>query len=237
LLGLFCFCVHKDLIGVFETRCYVESVITRTIGGLVAASLAVVALTGCASTPQPTPTPTQTALASPLTAEEAWETFAQIAYNSCQKSYEGLVEEDIEGPNTGKLKIRLTFEQAGENSFAYKLPNGDVGMLNDDQYYACEAREFLSSFELADGTSFSYSPPPYSADWPITVSFDHVTATYLTSQIVDGNQRNLAYTVEDEVFSLVENEVEGSKTTLTFGLPDAEKTAIVNDFYNEMYGN
>jgi hypothetical protein len=38
------------------------------------------------------------------------------------------------------------------------------------------------------------------------------------------------------VFSLVENAVEGSKTTLTFGLPDAATTAIVNDFYNEMYG-
>jgi hypothetical protein len=213
-------------------------VIVRIIGGLVAASLAAMALAGCASAPQPTPTPTptQTALASPLTAEEAWDSLAEIAYNSCQTSYDGLVEEDIEGPNTGKLKIRLTFEQAGENSFAYKLPNGDVGMLDAGQYYACEARYLLSSFELADGTTYSYSPPPYSADWPITVSFDHVTATYLTTQIVDGNQRNLVYTVEDEVFSLVENAVEGSKTTLTFGLPDAATTAIVNDFYFDMYG-
>jgi hypothetical protein len=211
-------------------------VISKTIGGLIAASLAVVALTGCTGNGQPTPTPTQTALASPLTAEEAWDSFAEIAYNSCQTAYDGLVEEDIEGPNTGKLKIRLTFEQAGENSFAYKLPNGDVGMLDAGQYYACEARHLLSSFELADGTTYSYSPPPYSADWPITVSFDHVTATYLTTQIVDGNQRNLVYTVEDEVFSLVENAVEGSKTTLTFGLPDAATTAIVKDFYFDMYG-
>lgn len=211
--------------------------ISKTIGGLIAASLAVMALTGCTGNGQPTPTPTQTALASPLTAEEAWDSFAEIAYKSCQTSYDGLVEEDIEGPNIGKLKIRLTFEQAGENSFAYKLPNGAVGMLNADQYYACEARKLLSGFELADGTTYDYSPPPYSADWPITVSFDHVTATYLTTQIVEGNQRKLAYTVEDEVFSLVENLVEGSKTTLTFGLPDAATTAIVNDFYNEMYGN
>ena len=235
--GSFCFLVHEDLIDVFETRCYVKSVISKTISGVIVASLAVIALTGCAGSGQPTPNPTQTALASPLTAEEAWDSFAKVAYNSCQTSYDGLVEEDIEGPNTGKLKIRLTFEQAGENSFAYKLPNGDVGMLNADQYYACEARYLLSSFELADGTTYSYSPPPYSADWPITVSFDHVTATYLTTQIVEGNQRNLAYTVEDGVFSLVENAVEGSKTTLTFGLPDAEMTAIVNDFYKEMYGN
>ena len=89
--------------------------------------------------------------------------------------------------------------------------------------------------EAADGTNYDYSLTPYSADWPITVSFDHVTATYLTTQIVEGNQRKLAYTVEDELFAQVENLVEGSKTKISFGLADAEKTAIVNDFYANMY--
>lgn len=209
--------------------------ISKTIARATVAALAVLALTGCAGTGQPTPTPTQTALASPLSAEEAWDSFAQIADNSCKKAYGGLVEEDIEGPNTGKLKIRLTWEQAGENSFAYKLPNGEVGILDSGQYFACEAHDLLHGLE-DDGNSYDPKPAPYSADWPLKVSFDHVTATYLTSQVVAGNERELVYTVQDDLFSQVENESEGSKTKLTFGLPNAEMTAIVNDFYADMFG-
>lgn len=212
-----------------------EALNTKVITTALIAALAVVSLAGCAADPKPTPTPTETALASPLSAEEAWDSFVKIADNSCKKAYEGLVEEDIEGPNTGRFKVRLTFDQAGENSFAYILPNGEAGLLDGGDYYACEANTSFHALEAADGTTYAYSLPPYSADWPITVSFDHVTATYLTTQVVAGNERKLAYTVKDELFSLVENVVEGSKTKITFGLPDAEKTAIVNDFYANMF--
>ena len=210
---------------------------TKVITTALFAALAVVSLSGCAAEPQPTttPTPTETALASPLSAEEAWDSFAKFADNSCKKAYEGLLEEDIEGPNTGKLKIRLTFDQAGENSFAVKMPNGEVELLDAGQYYACEANDLLHGLEAADGTTYTYSIPPYSADWPLKVTFDHITATYLTTQVVSGNERKLAYTVEDELFAQVENLVEGSKTKITFGLVDAEKIAIVNDFYANMY--
>ncbi len=199
----------------------------KLIASSLVAALAVFALSGCAASPQPTPT----ALASPMSAEEAWVSFAEIADKSCQKAYEGLVEEDIDGPNTGKLKIRLTFEQAGENSFALKMPDGTLSEAPWMEYYACEASFAIDNIDIEDS-----SIPPYSADLPLKVSFDHVTATYLTTQVVSGNERKLSYTVADEVISQVENLVEGSKTKLTFGLPDAEKTAIVNDFYAEMYG-
>ena len=221
----------------FSTYPLGEALNTKVITTALFAALAVVSLSGCAAEPQPTPTPTptETALASPLSAEEAWDSFAKIADNSCKKAYEGLVEEDIEGPNTGRFKVRLTFDQAGENSLAYILPNGEAGLLDGGDYYACEANTSFHALEAADGTTYAYSLPPYSADWPIKVSFDHVTATYLTTQVVAGNERKLAYTVKDELFSLVENVVEGSKTKITFGLPDAEKTAIVNDFYANMF--
>lgn len=207
--------------------------ISKTIGGLVAASLAVIALTGCAGNSQPTPTPTQTALASPLTAEEAWDSFAQIADTSCKTAYEGLVEEDIEGPNTGKLKIRLTFDQAGENSFAVKMPDGTLDFVPWMEYYACEASHLIHNLET-DGYSYENEIPPYSVDWPLTVSFDHVNATYLTTQLDDaGNERKLVYMVAIDVFSIVENLSEGSKTKLTFGLPGAAMTAIVNQYYSQ----
>jgi hypothetical protein len=214
-----------------------EVLYSKAITISLVAALTVLSLSGCATIPQPTstPTPTQTALASPLSAEEAWDSFAQIADNSCKKAYEGLVEEDIEGPNTGKQKIRLTFDQAGENSFAVKMPNGDVELLDASQYYACEANYLLHGLEDADGTTYSFSLPPFSADWPLKVTFDHVTATYLTSQVVAGNERELVYTVEDDLFAQVENPTEGSKTRITFGRPDAAKTAIVNDFYADMF--
>jgi hypothetical protein len=205
---------------------------SRVITATFAAVVVALTLVGCApagptaqptTTPSPTQTPSNTALAAPQTPAEAWESFAALAEASNRRSIEGLVEEDVAGPNIGKLKIRLTWAQAGENAYAYKLPNGDVGPLGFLDYYCCD-EWFLLTY---DG-----EVPPYRADLPLQVSFDHLTGKYeTTGPDEDGNPRTLIYTIDDGVFSEVENVTEGSRTTLTYGLPDAAMTRIVNDVY------
>jgi hypothetical protein len=205
---------------------------SRVITATFAAVVVALTLVGCApagptaqptTTPSPTQTPSNTALAAPQTPAEAWESFAALAEASNRRSIEGLVEEDVAGPNIGKLKIRLTWAQAGENAYAYKLPNGDVGPLEFLDYYCCD-EWFLLTY---DG-----EVPPYRADLPLQVSFDHLTGKYeTTGPDEDGNPRTLIYTIDDGVFSEVENVTEGSRTTLTYGLPDAAMTRIVNDVY------
>ena len=205
---------------------------SRVITATFAAVVVALTLVGCApagptaqptTTPSPTQTPSNTALAAPQTPAEAWESFAALAEASNRRSIEGLVEEDVAGPNIGKLKIRLTWAQAGENAYAYKLPNGDVGPLGFLDYYCCD-EWFLLTY---DG-----EVPPFRADLPLQVSFDHLTGKYeTTGPDEDGNPRTLIYTIDDGVFSEVENVTEGSRTTLTYGLPDAAMTRIVNDVY------
>lgn len=205
---------------------------SRVITATFVATFAALTLAACAAagptnqpttTPSPTQTPSNTALAAPQTPAEAWESFAALAEASNARSIQGLIEEDVAGPNIGKLKIRLTWAQAGENAYAYKLSNGDVGPLGFLDYYCCDAW-FLLTY---DG-----EVPTYRVDLPLQVSFNHLTGKYETTQIDEvGNPRTLIYTIDDGVFSEVENVTEGSRTTLTYGLPDAAMTRIVNDLY------
>jgi len=205
---------------------------SRVITASLAATLSALTLAACAAagptnqpttTPSPTQTPSNTAHAAQQTPAEAWESFAALAEASNKLANEGLVEEDVAGPNIGKLKIRLTWAQAGENAYAYKLPNGDVGLLDFLDYYCCDAWFWLN---------YDGEVPTYRVDLPLQVSFDHLTGKYETTQIDDaGNPKTLIYTIYDGVFSEVENVTEGSRTTLTYGLPDAAMTRIVNDVY------
>jgi hypothetical protein len=203
-----------------------------------------VALTGCAGggnqdvaptqTPTATPTPTPTVTVPALTPEEAWDSFNQISDASCQASYGGLVEEEISGPNVGKLKIRLTFEQAGENSLVASLPNGEVSVIDWSQLLACESKVFIYSMET-EGYSYE-SNPGYSVDWPIQITFDPQTSKFTTSRNDLGEQRTLVFEVLDGKFSIVEEVEAGSKTKLTYGLPGAAETQIVNDYFESLYG-
>ena len=198
-----------------------------------------VALTGCAGGGNqdvaPTQTPTPTVTVPALTPEEAWDSFNQISEASCQASYGGLVEEEISGPNVGKLKIRLTFEQAGENSLVASLPNGEVSELDWSQLLACESRVFIHSMET-EGYSDSLNAPGYSVDWPIQITFDPQTSKFTTSRNDLGEQRTLVFEVLDGKFSIVEEVEAGSKTKLTYGLPGAAETQIVNDYFESLYG-
>lgn len=205
---------------------------SRVITATILATFSALTLAACAAagptnqpttTPSPTQTPSNTALAAPQTPAEAWESFVALAEASNKRSVEGLVEEDVAGPNIGKLKIRLTWAQAGENAYAYKLPNGDAGPLGFLDSYCCDVWFWLN---------YDGEVPTYRADLPLQVSFDHLTGKYETTQLdEDGNSRTLIYTIDDGVFSEVENVTEGSRTTLTYGLPDAAMTRIVNDVY------
>jgi len=201
--------------------------------------VAVLSLSACAqpvvSPPPnqvPAPTPTQSTMT--MTPEDTWDAFVQIADNSCQEAYSGLVEEDVAGPDVGKLKVRLTFDQAGENSFASIAPNGDAEMLLFNDYYACEA-EFL--FATLDEDGSFQGLLEYSPDWPIDITFDATTGTYSTAQVLeDGSVRNLVYTVTNNLFTSVDNVDLGSSTTLTYGQPNATLTQAVNDFYDDYFG-
>ena len=212
--------------------------------GLVA--VLAVALTGCASggnqvvaptqsqTPSATPSPTPTVTVPALTPEEVWDNFNQISDASCQEAYGGLVEEEISGPNVGKLKIQLTFEQAGENSMAYSLPSGEVGAINWNEFFACESKVFIYSMET-EGYSYE-SNPGYSADWPIQITFDQDTGKFTTTRVLEtGAQRTLVFEVLDGKFSIVEEVENGSKTKLTYGLPGAAETQIVNDYWASFF--
>jgi hypothetical protein len=205
----------------------------------VLAVFTALSLSACAPPTAPTQnppsnTPVVTPTVAPQTPEEVWDTFVQIANNSCQEAYTGLVEEEIAGPDVGKLKVRLTFEQAGENSFASIAPNGDAAMLMYNEYFACEA-EFL--FVTLDEDGSSQGLLEYSPDWPIDITFDAQTGTYTTAQVMeDGSVRNLEYTVTNNLFTSVDDLDVGSTTTLTYGQPNATLTQAVNDFYADYFG-
>ncbi len=182
--------------------------------------------------PVPAPTPTQSTMT--MTPEDAWDAFAQVADNSCQEAYTGLVEEDVAGPDVGKLKVRLTYDQAGENSLASIAPNGDAGMVEYNEFFACEA-DFL--FMTLDENGSSQVIPEYSPDWPIDITFDGATGTYVTAQVMeDGSVRNLVYTVTNNLFTSVDDVDRGSTTTLTYGQPNATLTQTVNDFWDDYWG-
>ncbi len=169
-----------------------------------------------------------------MTPQEVWDTFVQIADNSCKEAYSGLVEEDIAGPNLGKLKVRLTYEQAGENTMASFAPNGDAEILLHHQFFACEA-QFL--FITLDEDGSAQGLLEYSPDWPIAITFDSQTGTYSTSQVLeDGSIRDLVYTVTNNLFTTVEEVGLGAVTTLTYGQPNATLTQSVNDFYDDYFG-
>jgi len=222
-----------------------ETVIKAKVSLIGLVTVLSVALTGCAGggnqdvaptqNPTATPTPTPTVTVPALTPEEAWDSFNQISDASCQASYGGLVEEEISGPNVGKLKIRLTFEQAGENSMVASLPNGEVSVIDSSQLLACESRDFIHSME-DEGYSYSPNAPGYSVDWPIQITFDPQTSKFTTSRNDLGEQRTLVFEVLDGKFSIVEEVEAGSKTKLTYGLPGAAETQIVNDYFESLYG-
>ena len=208
------------------------------------AAILSVALAGCANggnnvvapTQTPTQTPTPTVTVPALTPEEVWDSFNQISDASCQASYGGLVEEEISGPNVGKLKIRLTFEQAGENSLVSALPNGEVSELDWSQLLACESAVFIEN----NGTDVGYyfdGEPGYSAEGPIQITFDPQTSKFTTSRNGEGDQRTLVFEVLDGKFSIVEEVEIGSKTKLIYGLPGPAETQIVNDYFCSLYSS
>ena len=206
------------------------------------AAILSVALAGCANggnnvvAPTQSPTPTPTVTVPTLTPEEVWDNFNQISDASCQEAYTGLVEEDISGPTVGKLKIQLTFEQAGENSHAYSLPNGEVGELIWSDYLACESKVFIYSMET-EGYSYE-SDPGYSADWPIQITYDPQTDKFTTNRTLpNGDQRTLIFESLAGKFNIVEDVEQSSKTTLTYGLPGPAETQIVNDYFCSLYSS
>jgi len=219
-----------------------ETVIKAKVSLIGLVTVLSVALTGCAGggnqDAAPTQTPTPTVTVPALTPEEAWDSFNQISEASCQASYGGLVEEEISGPNVGKLKIRLTFEQAGENSMVASLPNGEVSVIDWSQLLACESRVFIHQMET-EGYEDSLNAPGYSVDWPIQITFDPQTSKFTTSRnnpSISGISRTLVFEVLDGKFSIVEEVEEGRKTKLTYGLPGAAETQIVNDYFESLYG-
>ena len=201
-----------------------------------------VALTACAQpivnqqpnqVPVPAPTPTQSTMT--MTPEDTWDAVAQEADNSSQEAYTGLVEEDVAGPDVGKLKVRLTFAQAGENSLASIAPNGDTDMLQFNEFFACEA-DFL--FMTLDENGSAQVIPEYSPDWPIDITFDATTGTYITAQTMeDGSVRNLVYPVTNNLFTSVADLDLGSTPTLPSGQPNATLTQAVNDFWDAYFAN
>jgi hypothetical protein len=87
-----------------------------------------------------------------------------------------------------------------------------------------------------EGYSDSLNAPGYSVDWPIQITFDPQTSKFTTSRNDLGEQRTLVFEVLDGKFSIVEEVEEGSKTKLTYGLPGAAETQIVNDYFESLYG-
>jgi hypothetical protein len=204
------------------------------------------ALSGCASggneeaaptqTPTPAPTPTPTVTVPALTPEQAWDSFVEISEASCQAAYGGLVEEDLFGPNLGKLKIQLTYEQAGENSMVFSHPNGQVGPLWWSQFFACETKAFFGSMTY-NGLNYP-EDPGYSPNWPIQITFDPQTSKFQTVRLTEeGNQKTLIFEVLDGKFTNVEEVEIGSKTKITYGLPGAAETQIVTNYYESIYGS
>lgn len=213
--------------------------ILRVAVALVLASY----LTGCVSTPGVVPTiPASSSSPSPsasqlaLTPEQSWDTFNTAAAASCQEAYKGLVEEDIAGPEVGKLKIRLTFEQAGENTMAYLLPNGETGILEFWQFYACEITGFLATLDSVQVGPQGF--PTYSANLPLQVTFNSQDSSFTTvQQMPDGSQRSLVYTIANNLITRVQNLQDGSETTVAYGQPSPALTAVVNDFYTAYFAN
>lgn len=205
----------------------------------VVACAAAVALTACVQNSGNAPAPTvpsasssagQTSSLPSLTPQQAWDDLNQAAVDSCNEAYNGLIEEDVAGPDVGKLKIRLTFDQAGENSFAYSMPNGDIGLLLYHEFYACEIQWlWITSDNVTMGPA---GFPAYSTNLPLQVSFNPQDSTFTTvQQMPGGSQRSLTYTITNGLFSRVHNLDDGSETTLTFGPPAQNMIDVVSDAY------
>lgn len=117
---------------------------------------------------------------------------------------------------------------------AYSLTSGEVGALNWNEFFACESKVFIYSMET-EGYSYE-SNPGYSADWPIQITFDQDTGKFTTTRVLEtGAQRTLVFEVLDGKFSRVEEVENGSKTKLTYGLPGAAETLMVNDYWASFF--
>jgi hypothetical protein len=206
----------------------------------------VAAVSGCSNSapvasPTPSPTPSSSPISStvPQTPEEVWIEFSEISRQSCREAYEGLIEEQIAGPDVGKLKIRLTFEQAGENSMAYQLPNGNSEIiLNFADFYACEIQGYLLTLEDVQYDENMDAVYQYSPSLPLQVTFNPQDSTYTAVRpLEDGTIRSLTFIVVNGLVSQVQNLLDGSETTLTFGQPGPPYVAIVNDAYDAFFSN
>jgi hypothetical protein len=174
-----------------------------------------------------------------MTPEEAWESFGDASRQSCREAYTGLVEEDVIGPNSGQLKIRLTFEQAGENSLARVSPTGDADIdINYFEFYACEVQGYLVTLDDVQYDSMGDAIYPFEPGLALEVTYNSADGTYSTiRQLEDGSIRRLNYTVTNGLFTRVANLDDGSETTLTYGEPDSDLVAIVDDAYAAFFSN
>lgn len=174
-----------------------------------------------------------------MTPEDAWDSFMETSRQSCREAYTGLVEEDVIGPNSGQLKIRLTFEQAGENSLARVSPTGDADIdINYFEFYACEVQGYLVTLDDVQYDSMGDAIYPFETGLALEVSYNSADGTYSTiRQLEDGSIRRLNYTVANGLFTRVANLDDGSETTLTYGEPNSVLTAIVNDAYAVYFSN
>jgi len=189
--------------------------------------------------PSAAPAPTPTASVVSMTPEESWDSFGEASRQSCREAYTGLVEEDVVGPNSGQLKIRLTFEQAGENSLAIVSPQGDADIaVNYFDFYACEIQGYLVTLDDVKYDSMGDAIYPFETGLALEVTYNSADGTYSTiRQLEDDSIRRLVYTVTNGLFTRVANLDDGSETTLTYGEPDSNLTAIVNDAYATYFSN
>jgi len=174
-----------------------------------------------------------------MTPEQAWISFGDVERQSCREAYTGLVEEDVVGPNSGQVRIRLTFEQAGENSMAFVSPTGDAEIiLNYFEFYACEVQGYLRTLEDVQNDSMMDAIHPFEPGLALEVTYNSADGTYSTvRQLEDGSIRRLTYTVTNGLITRVANLDDGSETTLTYGQPDSTHTAMVADAYAAFFSN
>lgn len=222
-----------------------DGVVMRTTNNVSAIVLTVTLAFGVSSCapvappPPVAPNPTPTANVVTMTPEDAWDSFGEVSRQSCREAYTGLVEEDVVGPNSGQLKIRLTFEQAGENSLAIVSPQGDADIdINHFEFYACEVQGYLVTLDNVQFDSMGDAIYPYEPGLALEVTYNSADGSYSTvRQLEDGSIRRLEYTVTNGLFTRVANLDDGSETTLTYGEPDSNLTAIVNDAYDAYFSN
>ena len=218
----------------------------RNVSVIVVSAVLALGLSSCAPANPPVspppgaaPIPSPTASVVTMTPAEAWGSFGEASRQSCREAYTGLVEEDVLGPNSGQLRIRLTFEQAGENSHAQVSPTGDADiMLNYFEFYACEVQGYLVTLDDVQYDSMGDAIYPFETGLALEVTYNSADGTYSTvRQLDDGSIRRLDYTVTNGLFTRVANLDDGSETTLTYGEPDSNLTTIVNDAYAVYFSN